>query len=208
MKNKIRIFAAALAAVTAAAGLHVAVSASADRAAETNMSVSTLSTALTEAAYMTGLERNSDVVVMSCYAPLLSREGEVDWTPDLIWFNDSTVYKTPSYYVQQMFAQACGTELIASETDGDLFQAVTRTETEVQVKAVNLSDQPVPLTVVLSGAENQTVRGQMLTGEKNHVNSFARPDKIVPTEITCECADEKTAIELPPFSLVILRYSF
>ena len=164
--------------------------------------------ALCEAAYLTGIERNSDVVVMSCYAPLLSREGEVDWTPDLIWFNDSTVYKTPSYYVQQMFAQACGTELIASETDGDLFQAVTRTETEVQVKAVNLSDQPVPLTVILPGAENQTVRGQMLTGEKNHVNSFARTDKIVPTEIACECVNEKTAIELPPFSLVILRYSY
>ncbi len=55
----------------------------------------TLYAALCEAAYLTGIERNSDLVEMCCYAPLLCREGEVDWTPDLIWFNDEQVYGTP-----------------------------------------------------------------------------------------------------------------
>ncbi len=163
--------------------------------------------ALCEAAYLTGVERNSDVVVMSCYAPLLCREGEVDWTPDLIWFNDDTVYKTPSYYVQQMFAQACGTELVTSETDGNLFQAVTRTENELQIKVVNLSDEAKPLTLLLPGVADQTARGQQLMGEKKHVNSFARPDKVAPAEVEITCHNEQAEIELSPWSLTILQFS-
>ena len=163
--------------------------------------------ALCEAAYLTGIERNSDVVVMSCYAPLLCREGEVDWTPDLIWFNDDAVYAAPSYYVQQMFSLACGTELVASETDGDLFQAVTRTESELQIKIVNLSEKAKPLTLLLSGVADQNASAQLLTGEKNHANSFARPDKVAPQEAEVACADEKAEMELPPWSLTVLEFS-
>ena len=107
--------------------------------------------ALCEAAFLTGIERNSDVVEMCCYAPLLCRDGEADWTPDLVWFNDGAVYATPSYYVQQMFSRSLGAYVVESETDGNLFQVVTRTENELQVKAVNLSDAAVPLTVSLPG---------------------------------------------------------
>ena len=162
--------------------------------------------ALCEAAYLTGIERNSDVVVMSCYAPLLAREGEVDWTSDLIWFNDDTVYKTPSYHVQQMFGESCGTALVSSETDGDLFQAVTRTDNELQVKVVNLSDAPVPLTLLLPGVADQTAPGQMLTGEKSHVNSFVRPEKIAPQDVECVCANGQAEMELPAWSLTVLRF--
>ena len=163
--------------------------------------------ALCEAAYLTGIERNSDLVVMSCYAPLLSREGEVDWTPDLIWFNDDAVYCTPSYYVQQMFAQACGTDLVASETDGDLFQAVTRTENELQIKLVNLSDETKEVKLLIPGAVDQTAEGLVLTGEKKHVNSFARPDKVIPQNMQVVCAGGQADIDLPPWSLMILRVS-
>ncbi|HEY3391852.1 MAG TPA: alpha-L-arabinofuranosidase C-terminal domain-containing protein, partial [Lacipirellulaceae bacterium] len=60
--------------------------------------------ALAEAAFMTGLERNSDVVVMSSYAPLLAHEDAWQWRPNLIWFDNLTVYATANYYVQQMFS--------------------------------------------------------------------------------------------------------
>ena len=161
--------------------------------------------ALCEAAYLTGIERNSDVVVMSCYAPLLCREGEADWTPDLIWFNENEVYLTPSYYVQRMFSLACGEQLVKSETDGSLFQAVTRTENEVQMKVVNLSASPVPLTVMLSGAPDQIAAGEMLTGQKNHVNSFASPEKIAPQAVEYPFSDGRMETELPPYSLLVLR---
>ena len=70
--------------------------------------LATLQNALGEAAWMTGLERNADVVAMACYAPLFANWSDQDWTPDLIYFNGTNVYGTPSYYVQQMFSQNRG----------------------------------------------------------------------------------------------------
>jgi alpha-L-arabinofuranosidase len=66
---------------------------------------STLRAAVTEAAFMTGLWRNADVVTMASYAPLFARVGAVQWAPDLIWFNNTESYGTPSYYVQSMYGQ-------------------------------------------------------------------------------------------------------
>jgi len=74
----------------------------------------TLQNALGEAAWMTGLERNSDVVAMACYAPLFAHWDNQNWTPDLIYFNNTNRYGTPSYYVQQMFAENCGDVVLPS----------------------------------------------------------------------------------------------
>lgn len=65
----------------------------------------TLFGALTEAAYLTGLLRHSDVVVMASYAPLLARYGRAQWQPNLIWFDGTQVVRTPSYHVQALFGQ-------------------------------------------------------------------------------------------------------
>jgi alpha-L-arabinofuranosidase len=63
-----------------------------------------LECALAEAAYLTGLERNADVVRMASYAPLFANAEAWQWTPDLIWVDSLRVYGTPSYYVQQLFS--------------------------------------------------------------------------------------------------------
>jgi alpha-L-arabinofuranosidase len=65
----------------------------------------TLRAALAEAAFMTGLVRNSDAVAMSSYAPLFAKAGAFQWAPDLIWFDNTRVYGSPSYYVQALFAK-------------------------------------------------------------------------------------------------------
>ena len=67
-----------------------------------------LEVALAEAAYMTSLERNGDVVSMASYAPLLAKEGHTQWNPDLIYFNNGEVKPTVNYYVQQLFGQNAG----------------------------------------------------------------------------------------------------
>ena len=74
----------------------------------------TLNNALGEAAFMTGLERNSDIVAMACYAPLFANVNNEDWTPNLIYFNGTQVYGTPSYYVQKMFSQNRGDAVLPS----------------------------------------------------------------------------------------------
>ncbi len=78
----------------------------------------TLNAALAEAAYMTGLERNGDIVVMAAYAPLFGNLTAMHWAPDLIWFNN--VVSTPSinYFVQQIFAKNAGTTLLDSTLEG------------------------------------------------------------------------------------------
>ena len=76
-----------------------------------------LKAALGEAAFMTGLERNSDVVVMASYAPLFANLNHKTWNPDLICFDSSTVYGTPSYYVQQMFGKNRGDVVLPVELD-------------------------------------------------------------------------------------------
>lgn len=63
---------------------------------------------IAEAAMMTGMERNGDVVKLASYAPLFNRIGHSQWTPDMIWFDADKVVLTPSYYVQKMFSDYAG----------------------------------------------------------------------------------------------------
>ena len=78
----------------------------------------TLNAALAEAAYMTGLERNGDIVKMAAYAPLFGNLTATHWAPDLIWFNNHQVTPSVNYYVQQIFAKNAGTALLRSELTG------------------------------------------------------------------------------------------
>lgn len=71
--------------------------------------------ALVEAAYLTNVERNGDVVVMTSYAPLLAKNGHTNWNPDLIYFDNEAVYPTSNYYVQRAFGQNAGDEYIYSD---------------------------------------------------------------------------------------------
>jgi alpha-N-arabinofuranosidase len=80
---------------------------------------STLRAAISESAFMTGLVRNSDLVVMSSYAPLLARADAYQWAPDLIWFDNTRVFGTPSYYVQRMYSRNRPDVLLPVEVKGD-----------------------------------------------------------------------------------------
>ena len=98
--------------------------------------------ALGDAAWMTGMERNSDVVIMESYAPLLVNvnPGARQWTIDLIGYDALTSYGSPSYYVQMLFGQHHGDVVVPATLTGDkLFESVTRdTKTgQLYVKLVN-----------------------------------------------------------------------
>lgn len=78
----------------------------------------TLRAAIAEAAFMTGLVRNSDVIAMSSYAPLFAKADAYQWQPDMIWFDNTRVYGTASYYVQQLFSRNRCDAVVAVKTDG------------------------------------------------------------------------------------------
>ncbi len=169
-----------------------------------------LYSALCEAAYMTGLERNSDVVVMASYAPLMAREGMQQWTPDLIWFNAREVLLTPNYHIQQMFAATVGDEVVASACEGEnelLYHVVTRTADKLYVKLVNVSDKAEPMTLTLANVPDGAATYTQLTGEKNAANSFQKKDRIAPVGGECAFTGGAMAVTLPAYSATIFTFT-
>ena len=173
----------------------------------------TLGGAVAEAAFLTGIERNCDVVVLASYAPLFAREGYAQWAPNMIWFDDAVCYATPSYYVQQMFAQNQGTvmlDLNGQEKElakQQMFVSVSLHEptNTLIVKAANNSDQPQTLCLQLSD-ELRTCEGtmQVLTGsEKAAYNSIEQPQNVCLSEQTTTAG--QTEFTLAANSVSVIR---
>lgn len=163
--------------------------------------------ALLEAAFMTGLERNADVVHMATYAPLFAHVEGWQWRPDMIWFDNSDSFRTASYYVQQLYAQNKGSNVLpltmngkpvaGNEDQNGLFaSAVLDKETgEYIVKVANTSDAPQEVTINLNGLKK---KGQDITAatvttlssdDINADNSLDNPERVVPVTKALPAAD-------------------
>ena len=117
--------------------------------------------AVAEAAMMTGMERNGDLVQLASYAPLFNRIGHSQWTPDMIWFDADKVVLTPSYYVQKMFSDFAGCE--ALELNG---QEKTLRQDKIYISAVRDSTGAKILKIANGSDEEQSLA---LTGEDGSV---------------------------------------
>ena len=176
-----------------------------------------LECALAEAACMTGLERNGDVVCMASYAPLFAHIDAWQWKPDLIWVDNLSSYGTPSYYVQKLFANNPGDETLPIKltTAGAdrLFASATRDRgsREVILKFVNGNNAPANVEMEFSGAKSLGPRAKVLTltsGSGLDENSFAAPTKIAPQESYLPVAAAKFSHAFPANSLTVLRLAF
>ena len=120
----------------------------------------TLLCALAEAAYMTGLEHDADVVRMASYAPLFSNTEAWQWTPDLIWTDSLHVRRTPNYYAQQMFSVNRGDHVlpttIGSGAGSRFYASAVRDDAanEVILKVINASSEPAPVSLHLRGVNS------------------------------------------------------
>ena len=178
-------------------------------------------TSLYEAAFMTDLERNADVVHMTAYAPLLAHVEGWQWRPDLIWFDNTRMFKSVSYYVQQMYSTHKGTHVLpltmagkpvaGQEGQNGLFaSAVTDKNTgEVIVKVINTSKQEQPVQLNLQGMKG-AVQASTLTlshSEMDDENTLDQPEKIVPVKGVAQCeSGKKGAVltdKLPAMSFII-----
>jgi alpha-L-arabinofuranosidase len=176
-----------------------------------------LECAIAEAAYMTGLERNADVVRMASYAPLFANSEAWQWTPNLIWVNSLAVYRTPNYYVQQLFSRNRGDEVLPvslptdgnAEVDKKLFVSAVKDDAagEVIVKIVNAAGTAQDCDVKLNGTSlaDNSAREIVLGGqEKTSVNSFTHPDAVAPVEKTIPASGN--TIQVPANSMTVLRF--
>lgn len=112
--------------------------------------------ALSEAAFMTGLERNADVVRLATYAPLFAHKDAWQWRPDLIWFDNLSACRTPNYYVQQLYSMNRGTHTLALTTTAlpDSIYATAAADAttgEIIVKLVNATDTVQSVTLNING---------------------------------------------------------
>ncbi len=168
--------------------------------------------ALAEAAFLTGVERNSDVVPMASYAPLFGHVDAWQWSPNLIWFDNLRSFGTPSYYVQKLFGTHHGTTVLPVRINGETKQlyasALRDAKTnDVIVKLVNAGTTATEVRLNLAGAK-VTKSGKAIvlaSGDLATENSLDAPTKVAPMEQPLKVSGPEFTYSLPPQSLVVLR---
>ncbi|HXI72067.1 MAG TPA: alpha-L-arabinofuranosidase C-terminal domain-containing protein [Verrucomicrobiae bacterium] len=176
-----------------------------------------LECALSEAAYLTGLERNADVVRMAAYAPLFANTEAWQWTPNLIWVDSLNLYVTPNYYVQQLFSRNRGDVVLPVKLEGietsaaglqSFYASATRDDQagEIILKAVNPGANAQTVEITLTGSIESEGKATVLTGGSlDEVNSMAAPGKISPVESKFVNAATNFSYTFPARSLTVLR---
>lgn len=168
----------------------------------------TLETALAEAAYMTGLERNADLVRMSSYAPLFAHVDAWQWTPDLIWFDNLRVIRTANYQVQALFARNRGSRVLPTSIQGarTLFASAVADDASgaVILKLVNVGDQPDTAHVAVAGWTGPAVvRQTALQGQPGEFATF--DSAITPQESSGSATPAAMTVPLPAHAFLVLR---
>jgi alpha-N-arabinofuranosidase len=177
-----------------------------------------LEAALGDAAWMTGLERNSDLIVMASYAPLFVNvnPGGMQWATDLIGYDALSSYGSPSYWAQVIFGSHLGTEVVAAALNNagpHLFTSVTRDEQrrKLFIKIVNASSAAARLEILLHGVTGVKLHATLITlSDKtpNATNSIAHPENVVPVERAIEIAGAKFEQSFAPYSINVLEVDY
>lgn len=175
----------------------------------------TLYTALCEGAYLTGIERNSDVVKMISYAPLLARSNAYQWTPDLIWFDSHEVMLTPNYYVFQLFSTHIGTRYLETElmSSLNLYHSVTideKTE-EIYVKVINPTEETTTLTMDLQHFNNVKSLAEVTVishESANAKNSMENKENVGPMMTVSEVLDDTITVEIVKNSATLIHLGY
>ena len=171
--------------------------------------------ALGDAAWMTGMERNSDIIVMASYAPLFVNvnPGGMQWETDLIGYNTLASYGSPSYYAQVMFSNHIGDEIVESNLNGGgprLFYSVTRNSAKglLYLKLVNASSIAQTINIKLTRAGDVKTAGRLISlsaKTPDETNTIFEPAKIVPVQSPLTNIGPSFRHTLPPYSIHILE---
>jgi len=174
--------------------------------------------ALSEAAFMTGLERNAAVVSMASYAPLFAHVDAWQWTPDLIWFDNLRSYGTPNYYVQKLFSINKGTQVVPITLNNDVVAGqdslyasacFDKNKNELIIKLVNVSSKVRTDEINLIGLKKTTSVARITVLQSNNLeqcNSLDNPTALSPTEEQpIGIKGNVLKINLKPYSFTILH---
>lgn len=175
--------------------------------------------ALSEAAFMTGFERNADIVQMCTYAPLFAHVDGWQWRPDLIWFDNMRSVRSANYYVQQLYGHNVGTNVLttvenkvplAGQDGLYASSALDKTKNEIILKIANTSDAAKKVNYSFKGLKAAERKGThtVLTAEDQDLeNTLDRPDAILPVTQSINVTGSSLEVELAPksFNLYVIK---
>ncbi|HEX3166506.1 MAG TPA: alpha-L-arabinofuranosidase C-terminal domain-containing protein [Chitinophagaceae bacterium] len=176
--------------------------------------------ALAEAAFMTGLERNADIVQMCSYAPLFAHVDAWQWRPDLIWFDNLDVVATPNYYVQKLFSNNKGTDVVAiTENEkpvagkDSLYSSavIDKQKGELIIKIVNIASAPQFVELNLTGiklSKTDAVSQTLAANDLYSYNKLSELDKLKPQERRFSVKTNNVDQNLPAYSVTVLKIPF
>ncbi len=170
-------------------------------AASTNAKRPNVETALAEALYLTDIERNGDVVEMTSYAPMLSKDGHSNWNPDMIYFSNTTVRPTPAYHVQRLFSVFGGDTYINSQLTIDNSQLGHRLGASV-VRDSKTGKTFFKLVNALPVALELSVKGLTIPATAQTEGFEGKPEE---QQFTINKGEAGSAIVLPPYSFRVIK---
>lgn len=174
-------------------------------------------TALCEAAFMTGFERNADVVHLCTYAPLFAHVDAWQWRPDLIWFDNLSLVKTPNYYVQQLYGHNAGTnvvpltmqdEPVTGQQDLYATAAVDKHSNELIIKVANTGIRNKRIKLNLNGLSAGKHKGTLTllhSSDLEAKNTLCNPSAVVPVVSDIEMEAPQMDVNLKPLSFSVYR---
>ena len=172
--------------------------------------------ALCEAAFMTGFERNADVVYQCTYAPLFAHVQGWQWKPDLIWFDNLRSVKSPNYYVQQLYGMNVGTNVLTTvenklplEGQDGIYasSALDKNKNEIILKIANTSDVKNQINYDFSGlkkAERQVTFTSFSAENPDAENTLDNPLNVTPKIRILTINDKSFGFELTPKSFYVV----
>lgn len=176
--------------------------------------LNTWEAALSEASYLTMVERNADVVYMASYAPLFARLNYTQWSPDMIWFDDASSYGSPTYYVQKLFSNNMGDYTLESSLKdygaetGVYSVASYDSETrDIIIKIANSNDmaQVIPIELDNSFELTGTATASYIEANPADFNSIENGDKVSDKETELTGITNKYNYTVPASSFTVLR---
>ena len=174
-------------------------------------------TAIAEAAFMTGMERNADVVHMASYAPLFAHADGWQWTPDMIWVNNLQTIGTPNYYVQKLFSTNKGTNVVPALIEGKAIEGkdslyasavIDKKASELIIKLVNASGKEQTNNITIEGVKKAASKALVTTLQSfdlENVNSFNAPKNVAPKDSSVAIKGNKINFTSLPYSFSVIR---
>ena len=188
-----------------------------------NSSINTLEAAIGEAAYITGLERNADIVRHASYAPLLQKVGAANWSPNLIYFDEYETMGTPNYYVQYMYSNNYGSTIVntalnkinnsgsydaLADTQKDIYQVSSMDEQYVYLKLVNHDSYDKGITIkypgVSDGAEAEFI---CLSGDGEAINNMGN-ETVIPVSKKSTVMNGELKYVVPAMSFTVVKVKY